>query len=133
MRFILVDWLIEVYNRFDFMLEIFYLIINLVDRFLGLKVVLRRELQFVGIGVMLIVCKYEEIWVFEVNDFVVILERVYSNEQIFKMEKVILGKLEWYLIIFIFYVFFICYIKVLIFDEEVSIWNQKSRKRKKEV
>uniref|UniRef100_A0A803NA89 Cyclin-like domain-containing protein n=1 Tax=Chenopodium quinoa TaxID=63459 RepID=A0A803NA89_CHEQI len=94
MRAILVDWLIEVHNRFELMPETLYLTINLVDRFLSSKSVPRRELQLLGIGAMLIACSYEEIWAPEVNDFVSISERAYSNEQILKMEKAILGQLE---------------------------------------
>jgi len=66
MRSILVDWLIEVHRKFELMPETFYLTINIVDRFLAVKVVPRRELQLVGIGSMLIACKYEEIWAPEV-------------------------------------------------------------------
>lgn len=66
MRAILVDWLIEVHRKFELMPETLYLTINIVDRFLALKVVPRRELQLVGISSMLIACKYEEIWAPEV-------------------------------------------------------------------
>lgn len=63
MRTILVDWLIEVHNRFELMPETLYLTINIMDRYLSMKKsVSRRELQLVGIGSMLIACKYEEIW-----------------------------------------------------------------------
>lgn len=67
MRSILVDWLIEVHRKFDLMPETLYLTVNIVDRFLSLKTVPRRELQLVGISSMLIACKYEEIWAPEVN------------------------------------------------------------------
>lgn len=120
MRAILVDWLIEVHNRFDLMPETLYLTINLVDRFLSLKAVPRRELQLVGIGAMLIACKYEEIWAPEVNDFVTISESAYSNEQILKMEKAILGKLEWYITVPTPYVFLSRYIKASIPDNEME-------------
>ena len=66
MRAILVDWLIEVHSRFELVPEALYLTINLVDRFLSIKAIPRRELQLVGIGAMLIACKYEEIWAPEV-------------------------------------------------------------------
>ncbi|OMO78031.1 hypothetical protein CCACVL1_14691 [Corchorus capsularis] len=70
MRSILVDWLIEVHRKFELMAETFYLTINIVDRYLLMKVVPRKEFQLVGISAMLIACKYEEIWAPEVNDFV---------------------------------------------------------------
>ncbi|PQP93049.1 hypothetical protein Pyn_14330 [Prunus yedoensis var. nudiflora] len=62
MRSILVDWLIEVHHKFELMPETLYLTINLIDRFLSVKVVPRRELQLVGISSMLLASKYEEIW-----------------------------------------------------------------------
>jgi cyclin B len=34
----------------------------IVDRYLSLQPVLKKELQLVGIAAMLIACKYEEIW-----------------------------------------------------------------------
>lgn len=66
MRTILVDWLIEVHHRFELMPETLYLAINLIDRFLSVKTVPRRELQLLGISAMLIAAKYEEIWAPEV-------------------------------------------------------------------
>lgn len=66
MRAILVDWLIEVHRKFELMPESLYLTINILDRFLSVKTVPRRELQLVGISSMLIACKYEEIWAPEV-------------------------------------------------------------------
>lgn len=66
MRAILVDWLIEVHHKFELMPETLYLTINIVDRFLSIKTVPRRELQLVGISAMLMASKYEEIWAPEV-------------------------------------------------------------------
>lgn len=67
MRSILVDWLVEVHRKFELMPETFYLTINIVDRFLSMKAVHRKELQLVGISSMLIASKYEEIWAPEVK------------------------------------------------------------------
>lgn len=50
-----------------------------------------------------------------------ISESAYSNEQILKMEKAILGKLEWYITVPTPYVFLSRYIKASIPDNEVSI------------
>ncbi|KAL7238750.1 hypothetical protein ACSBR2_004782 [Camellia fascicularis] len=62
MRSILIDWLTEVHRKFELMLETLYLTVNIVDRYLLVNVVPRRELQLVGISSMLIACKYKEIW-----------------------------------------------------------------------
>lgn len=66
MRSILADWLIEVHNKFELMPETMYLTMYIVDKYLSVKTVPRRELQLLGIGAMLIACKYEEIWAPEV-------------------------------------------------------------------
>ncbi|KAK7300268.1 hypothetical protein RJT34_11109 [Clitoria ternatea] len=111
MRSILVDWLIEVHRKFELMEETLYLTINIVDRFLSLKAVPRRELQLVGISSMLIASKYEEIWAPEVNDFVCISDNAYVREHVLVMEKAILRKLDWYLTVPTPYVFLVRYIK----------------------
>jgi hypothetical protein len=66
MRSILIDWLIEVHRRFELMPETLYLTINILDRYLSMKNVSRRELQLVGIGSMLLACKYEESYCLQV-------------------------------------------------------------------
>ncbi|KAL4284622.1 hypothetical protein GQ457_16G007200 [Hibiscus cannabinus] len=111
MRSILVDWLIEVHRKFELMPETLYLTMNIVDRFLSLKVVQRKELQLVGISAMLIACKYEEIWAPEVHDFVFISDNAYAREHVLVMEKTILDKLEWYLTVPTQYVFLVRFIK----------------------
>nr|GMD23005.1 G2/mitotic-specific cyclin S13-7-like [Ipomoea batatas] len=114
MRAILVDWLVEVHRKFELMPETFYLTINLIDRFLSMKTVPRKELQLVGISAMLIACKYEEIWAPEVNDFIMISDNAYVRAQVLAMEKTILGKLEWYLTVPTPYVFLVRYIKAAV-------------------
>ncbi|GER31723.1 cyclin [Striga asiatica] len=111
MRAILVDWLIEVHKKFKLMPESLYLTINILDRFLSMKMVPREELQLVGISSMLIACKYEEIWAPEVSDFIAISDNAYTRQQVLLMEKAILGQLEWYLTVPTPYVFLIRYIK----------------------
>ncbi|KAJ9146619.1 hypothetical protein P3X46_028858 [Hevea brasiliensis] len=118
MRSILVDWLVEVHRKFELMPETLYLTINIIDRFLAVKVVPRRELQLVGISSMLIACKYEEIWAPEVGDFICISDNAYIREQVLTMEKAILGKLEWYLTVPTPYVFLVRYIKASVLSDK---------------
>jgi len=70
MRSILVDWLVEVHVKFKLLPETLFLTINLIDRYLESKKVLRQKLQLVGVTAMLIASKYEEIYAPEVKDFV---------------------------------------------------------------
>ncbi|KAK1418911.1 hypothetical protein QVD17_28062 [Tagetes erecta] len=121
MRAILIDWLIEVHRKFDLMPESLYLTINIVDRYLSVKRVPRKELQLVGISSMLIACKYEEIWPPEVTDLIAISDNAYPREQILTMEKTILGHLSWYLTVPTPYVFLVRYTKAsLPFDSEME-------------
>lgn len=120
MRAILVDWLIDVHHKFELSPETLYLTINIIDRFLAVQEVARRELQLVGMGAMLIASKYEEIWAPEVNELANIADRVFSNAQILGMEKTILGKLEWTLTVPTHYVFLVRFLKASIPDQELE-------------
>lgn len=62
MRAILTDWLIEVHYRLMLMPETLYLTVYIIDQYLSLENVPRKELQLVGVSAMLIACKYEETW-----------------------------------------------------------------------
>jgi hypothetical protein len=95
MRAILVDWLVEVHLKFKLMQETLYLTVNLIDRFLAVAPVTRKNLQLVGVTAMLIASKYEEIWAPEVKDFVYISDKAYTKEQILIMEKEMLKALDW--------------------------------------
>ncbi|CAL5193296.1 unnamed protein product [Lathyrus oleraceus] len=111
MRAILIDWLVDVHTKFELSPEALYLTINIIDRFLAISLVSRRELQLVGISAMLMASKYEEIWPPEVNDFVCLSDRAYTHEQILIMEKTILGKLEWTLTVPTPFVFLVRFLK----------------------
>ncbi|XP_072976645.1 G2/mitotic-specific cyclin S13-7-like [Typha angustifolia] len=120
MRAILADWIIEVHHKFELMPETLYLTFYIIDRYLSMETVMRRELQLVGVCAMLIACKYEEIWAPEVNDFICISDRAYTREQILVMEKGILNKLEWNLTVPTPYVFLVRFLKAAICDKEME-------------
>ncbi|XP_042493345.1 G2/mitotic-specific cyclin S13-7-like isoform X2 [Macadamia integrifolia] len=120
MREILADWLIEVHHKFELMPETLFLTLYIVDRFLSLKTVPRKELQLLGIGAMLISSKYEEIWAPEVSDFILISDKAYTREQVLGMEKAILGRLEWSLTVPTPYVFLVRFIKAAGSDQEME-------------
>lgn len=120
MRAILADWLIEVHYKFELMPETLYLTFYIVDRYLSMACILRKELQLVGVSSMLIACKYEEIWAPEVNDFICISDMAYTREDILATEKEILNKLEWNLTVPTPYVFLVRFLKASQCDEEVK-------------
>ncbi|CAI5466731.1 unnamed protein product [Closterium sp. Yama58-4] len=105
MRAILLDWLIEVHLKFKLMPETLYLTANLIDRYLSLAPVRRRNLQLVGVTAMLIASKYEEIWAPEVRDFVYISDNAYSRAEVIALEKDMLNALRFQLTVPTPYVF----------------------------
>ncbi|KAL7134262.1 hypothetical protein ABFS83_11G014600 [Erythranthe nasuta] len=111
MRAILIDWLVQVHQKFDLSPETLYLTINIIDRYLASKTTPMKELQLVGMSSMLIASKYEEIWAPQVNELVSISDRTYTNKQVLTMEKRILSELEWNLTVPTPYVFLVRFIK----------------------
>ncbi|KAK4710094.1 hypothetical protein R3W88_004607 [Solanum pinnatisectum] len=61
MRGVLIDWIIEVHDKFELKEETLFLTVNLLDRFLEKQVVAKNKLQVVGLVAFLIAGKYEEI------------------------------------------------------------------------
>ncbi|KAG7540244.1 Cyclin-like [Arabidopsis thaliana x Arabidopsis arenosa] len=94
MRAILIDWLIEVHDKFELLNETLFLTVNLIDRFLSKQAVARKKLQLVGLVALLLACKYEEVSVPIVEDLVVISDKAYTRNDVLEMEKIMLSTLQ---------------------------------------
>ena len=94
MRATLVDWLLQVHMRYHMLPETLWIAINVVDRFLSVRVVSLAKLQLVGVTAMFIAAKYEEILAPSVKEFVYMTEGGYSQEEILKGERIILSTLD---------------------------------------
>ncbi|XP_022762256.1 G2/mitotic-specific cyclin-2-like [Durio zibethinus] len=105
MRAIHIDWLIEVHYKFELMDETLFLTINLIDRFLERCTVIRKKLQLVGMTAMLLACKYEEVSVPLVEDFVLISDKAYTRKDVLDMEKLMVNTLQFNLSVPTPYVF----------------------------
>lgn len=90
MRDILVDWLVEVHVKFRLLPETLFLAVNIVDRFLSLRIVTLDKLQLVGITGMFIAAKYEEVFSPSINNFVYVADSGYTEEEILRAETFIL-------------------------------------------
>lgn len=121
MRAILIDWLVEVHQKFKLMPETMYLTVNIIDRFLEKKQIIRQKLQLVGVTAMLLASKYEEIYAPEVHDFVYITDKAYTKEQILAMEAVILNTLEFRITVPTSYVFLNRFLKVANADAPTTL------------
>ncbi|CAN8271248.1 unnamed protein product [Cochlearia groenlandica] len=94
MRSILIDWLIEVHEKFDMMNETLFLTVNLIDRFLSKQGIMRNKLQLVGLVALLLAFKYEEVYVPLVEDLVLISDNAYTRKDVLDMEKTMLRTLQ---------------------------------------
>jgi hypothetical protein len=94
MRAILIDWLIEVHNKFHLLPETLYLTVNIIDRFLSLRVVSLVKLQLVGLTAMFIASKFEEVVSPSIQNFIYMADGGYSDEEVLKAERYILQVLD---------------------------------------
>ncbi|KAI9099718.1 cyclin-like protein [Phlyctochytrium arcticum] len=94
MRSILVDWLIEVHEKFRLLPETLYLAINIIDRFLTVRVVSLVKLQLVGVTAMFIAAKYEEVLAPSIHNFLFMADGGYTDEEVLKAERYVLQVLD---------------------------------------
>ncbi|KAI1206291.1 cyclin-like protein [Annulohypoxylon truncatum] len=94
MRSVLIDWLAQVHLRFGLLPETLYLAVNVVDRFLSVKIVSMSKLQLVGATALMIAAKYEEINCPSLSEMVFMVEGGYAPEEILKAERFMLSQLE---------------------------------------
>lgn len=110
MRKTLIDWLLQVHLRYHMLPETLWIAVNLVDRFLSVRVVSLVKLQLVGVTAMFIAAKYEEILapryapgsqvglsladMLSVEEFVYMTENGYTKDEILKGERIILQTLD---------------------------------------
>ncbi|KAF8422070.1 G2/M cyclins accumulate steadily during G2 and are abruptly destroyed at mitosis-like protein [Tirmania nivea] len=94
-RGILVDWLIEVHQKFHLLPETLYLAINIIDRFLSVKVVMIDRLQLVGITAMFIAAKYEEVFSPHLGHFKYLADDTFTELEILRAERFMLQTLDY--------------------------------------
>ena len=54
----------------------------------------KKDFQLLGVGALLLACKYEEMYSPQIDEFVYITDQAYSKEQIRHMEAIIFKALE---------------------------------------
>ncbi|PHH88658.1 hypothetical protein CDD83_7260 [Cordyceps sp. RAO-2017] len=94
MRSVLMDWLVQVHNRFSLLPETLFLTVNYIDRFLSCKVVSIGKLQLVGATAILVASKYEEINCPSLEEIVYMVDGGYTLEEILKAERFMLSMLS---------------------------------------
>ena len=94
MRCILIDWIISLQNKFFYKSNTLFLTINLIDRYLSKKSILRTKFQLLGVTSLFISYKYEEIYMKNINDFVELTACAFDKSEILEMEKIIIDLVE---------------------------------------
>ena len=95
MRAILVDWLIEMHEKFNFKSQKLYQTIWLIDTYLSLKYIRRSDFQLLGLGCMYISCKFNEIFYPILKDCIEISDGAYTKEDLLNIEKDILKTINY--------------------------------------
>lgn len=94
-RGILVDWILQVHNRFNLLSESLFLTVNLIDRFLSLRPISLNKLQLVGLACFFIATKFEETCAPSVTEIVFLSDNQYTVAEVLKAEMYILKIVEW--------------------------------------
>jgi len=87
MRAILVDWMVEVQESFEFNHETLYSAVKIVDIYLSKKKVAKDNLQLIGAAALLLASKVEELMPPLVSDFVYVCDDAYTRDTILAMER----------------------------------------------
>ncbi|KAF1808322.1 hypothetical protein P152DRAFT_227101 [Eremomyces bilateralis CBS 781.70] len=95
MRALLVEWLVQVHDRFSMCPETLFLTMNIIDRFLTVKVVSVGKLQLVGATAILIASKYEEVNPPTVSDIIFMVDNTYTADEVLKAERFMLNMLQY--------------------------------------
>lgn len=95
MREELVDWLIAVHTRFQFLGETLHLTVHLMDRFLSKKPVSRRKLQLVALSALFIASKYEETVIPSIAEYLNVTDNAYSSKELLEAERFMLSTLQY--------------------------------------
>ncbi|KAJ1554862.1 G2/mitotic-specific cyclin, partial [Nowakowskiella sp. JEL0078] len=94
MRSILIDWIIEIHHKFRMLPETLFLAVNVLDRFLSLRVCSLAKLQLVGVAALFVAAKYEEMAAPVLQQFLLTVDEEIKDEEVLKAERYLLQVLE---------------------------------------
>lgn len=94
MRAVLIDWVVQVHQRFNLLPETLFLTVNYIDRFLSRRRVSLSRFQLVGAVALFIAAKYEEINCPTVQEVAYMADNAYSIEDFLKAELFMIDVLE---------------------------------------
>ncbi|CAH8495176.1 unnamed protein product [Schistosoma turkestanicum] len=99
MRYILVNWLVQVHYSYKLQPETLYLCVAILDRYLlkNSKSLTKDGFQLIGVASLFIAAKFEEMYPPDISDFSSITNNTYSKSDIRNTEQIILQSIDFYL------------------------------------
>ncbi|XP_063326716.1 cyclin-F [Pelmatolapia mariae] len=94
MRYILVDWLVEVTTMKDFTSQTLHVTVGCVDRYLALRSVPKARLQLLGIACMVISTRYISKEILTIREAVWLTDNTYKYEDLVRMMGEVISVLE---------------------------------------
>ncbi|XP_048848122.1 cyclin-F isoform X2 [Brienomyrus brachyistius] len=94
MRYILVDWLVEVTTMKDFSSLVLHVTVGCVDRYLALHSVPKARLQLLGIACMVICTRYISKEILTIREAVWLTDNTYKYEDLVRMMGEVMSALE---------------------------------------
>ena len=94
MRAVLMDWVVQVHQRFNLLPETLFLTVNYIDRFLSCKIVSLGKLQLVGATAIFVAAKYEEVQCPTISEIIYMVDGGYSSDELLKAERFMLSMLQ---------------------------------------
>ncbi|XP_067389439.1 cyclin-F isoform X2 [Emydura macquarii macquarii] len=94
MRYILIDWLVEVATMKDFSSLCLQMTVGCVDRYLKLRPVSRAQLQLLGIACMVICTRFISKEILTIREAVWLTDNTYKYEDLVRMMGEIISALE---------------------------------------
>ncbi|XP_061074202.1 cyclin N-terminal domain-containing protein 2 [Conger conger] len=93
-RAIVVDWLIQVHEMFNFSEETLYLTVHLLNRAMRQIKVSISKLQLLGVVCLFLAGKKEECLLPEISELCFLMDNSYSKRQLLRMERRVLCELD---------------------------------------
>lgn len=94
MRGVLMDWVVQVHQRFNLLPETLFLTANYIDRFLSVKIVSLGKLQLVGATAIFVAAKYEEVNCPTIAEIIYMVDNGYTADELLKAERFMLSMLQ---------------------------------------
>ena len=94
MRSILVDWLIDIHNKLNLNKKTLYQCVFIIDAYLSIIIIGRKNLQLLGLAALLIAYKGNEIIYPRLQSFIELSDNAYTLQELKDMEIKVIQKLE---------------------------------------